>query len=269
MATETRIRLVKCTKRMEGHDGRAPSSYLRFVCDVNIHFSTLRLGGGGHHEPHKIYFPVPTEGTLTVDDVDDPTAVFLDYEETRRRAWAVFTGIRGLSSLDLSHGNWSTKRTPDHVAAHWIHRLAKRVRNDGGSGHYQLALHMDVDVEYVFNEPVELVRGCGVWAEAEEEGGGGETCGICLDELAAEAGSEKSRERPPVRLQGCGHAFHAQCVTTWLFMGTTCPLCRGDLTGLVLAPWEIDRRPRATRPAPACAAASAPSDQDDAVAPTT
>lgn len=47
---------------------------------------------------------------------------------------------------------------------------------------------------------------------------GEEECAVCLSAL--EEGEEVRR------LPRCRHAFHAQCVDTWLFSHIDCPLCR-------------------------------------------
>ncbi|XP_050379010.1 RING-H2 finger protein ATL47-like [Argentina anserina] len=53
-------------------------------------------------------------------------------------------------------------------------------------------------------------------------------CAICLCEF-----SEPDKLR---LLPHCGHAFHMDCIDTWLLSNSTCPLCRGPLlgSGLVL-----------------------------------
>ncbi|KAL4182027.1 hypothetical protein AMTRI_Chr12g273960 [Amborella trichopoda] len=46
-------------------------------------------------------------------------------------------------------------------------------------------------------------------------------CAVCLCEFEAE---DKLRLLPK-----CSHAFHLQCIDTWLLSHSTCPLCRGSL----------------------------------------
>ncbi|KAG6525143.1 hypothetical protein ZIOFF_015095 [Zingiber officinale] len=46
-------------------------------------------------------------------------------------------------------------------------------------------------------------------------------CAVCLCEFAQE---DKLRLLPT-----CGHAFHINCIDTWLLSNSTCPLCRGAL----------------------------------------
>ncbi|XP_074590415.1 RING-H2 finger protein ATL46-like [Curcuma longa] len=46
-------------------------------------------------------------------------------------------------------------------------------------------------------------------------------CAVCLCEFAQE---DKLRLLPM-----CGHAFHINCIDTWLLSNSTCPLCRGAL----------------------------------------
>ncbi|KAF8733083.1 hypothetical protein HU200_015447 [Digitaria exilis] len=43
-------------------------------------------------------------------------------------------------------------------------------------------------------------------------------CAVCLCEFA---GEDRLRLLPP-----CGHAFHIDCIDTWLLSNSTCPLCR-------------------------------------------
>lgn len=46
-------------------------------------------------------------------------------------------------------------------------------------------------------------------------------CAVCLCEFD---GEDRLRLLPV-----CGHAFHLQCIDTWLLSNSTCPLCRGTL----------------------------------------
>ncbi|KAI4375319.1 hypothetical protein MLD38_013202 [Melastoma candidum] len=46
-------------------------------------------------------------------------------------------------------------------------------------------------------------------------------CAVCLCEFC-----EKDKLR---LLPGCSHAFHINCIDTWLLSNSTCPLCRGAL----------------------------------------
>ncbi|CAH9088077.1 unnamed protein product [Cuscuta epithymum] len=48
-------------------------------------------------------------------------------------------------------------------------------------------------------------------------------CAVCLSEFLE---NDKLRLLPT-----CGHAFHINCIDTWLLSNSTCPLCRGTLFG--------------------------------------
>ncbi|XP_019152548.1 PREDICTED: RING-H2 finger protein ATL47-like isoform X2 [Ipomoea nil] len=48
-------------------------------------------------------------------------------------------------------------------------------------------------------------------------------CAVCLCEFS---GDHKLRLLPL-----CSHAFHIHCIDTWLLSNSTCPLCRGVITG--------------------------------------
>jgi hypothetical protein len=62
-----------------------------------------------------------------------------------------------------------------------------------------------------------------VFAYREIIGGSKEPfdCAVCLCEFD---GEDRLRLLPV-----CGHAFHLQCIDTWLLSNSTCPLCRGTL----------------------------------------
>jgi hypothetical protein len=51
-------------------------------------------------------------------------------------------------------------------------------------------------------------------------------CAVCLCEFA---GNDRLRLLPP-----CGHAFHVDCIDTWLLSNSTCPLCRCALGAALL-----------------------------------
>ncbi|KAJ0986615.1 hypothetical protein J5N97_004989 [Dioscorea zingiberensis] len=58
--------------------------------------------------------------------------------------------------------------------------------------------------------------------KALPEGKCGHDCSVCLSEFESD---------DEVRLLTvCGHAFHPECIDTWLGRKKTCPVCRADLT---------------------------------------
>ncbi|KAL9155734.1 hypothetical protein ABFS82_09G024600 [Erythranthe guttata] len=60
-------------------------------------------------------------------------------------------------------------------------------------------------------------------------------CAVCLCEFSE---SDKLKFLPD-----CGHAFHIQCIETWLLSNSTCPLCRGLISTThrnnPVAKWEL------------------------------
>eukprot|EP00592_Proboscia_alata_P000894 CAMPEP_0194373700 /NCGR_PEP_ID=MMETSP0174-20130528/22175_1 /TAXON_ID=216777 /ORGANISM="Proboscia alata, Strain PI-D3" /LENGTH=130 /DNA_ID=CAMNT_0039152947 /DNA_START=216 /DNA_END=605 /DNA_ORIENTATION=+ len=61
--------------------------------------------------------------------------------------------------------------------------------------------------------------------------GDNEVCGICRNAYEGVApGALHPGDECPVVWGRCGHAFHLQCVSTWLSGGrsTSCPICRRD-----------------------------------------
>ncbi|CAN6290665.1 unnamed protein product [Urochloa humidicola] len=77
-------------------------------------------------------------------------------------------------------------------------------------------------------------------------------CAVCLSEFV---------ERERVRLlPNCSHAFHIDCIDTWLQGSARCPFCRSDVTLPAAARW-----PPGCAPA-AAPAAAAPSRRDTGLA---
>lgn len=62
----------------------------------------------------------------------------------------------------------------------------------------------------------------------------GTDCSVCLSEFVED---ERLRLLPK-----CSHAFHVQCIDTWLRRHSNCPLCRASVAGLVssLPPLPLD-----------------------------
>ena len=74
--------------------------------------------------------------------------------------------------------------------------------------------------------------GAGSWAALNAAlearlGTAGATCAICLEAVAATAGSDL-----PMGCRTCRKPFHGACITQWLERVSTCPLCRAEF-GLV------------------------------------
>jgi hypothetical protein len=69
--------------------------------------------------------------------------------------------------------------------------------------------------------------------QCREVAGGKEPfdCAVCLCEFG---GEDRLRLLPP-----CGHAFHIDCIDTWLLSNSTCPLCRCAL-GEAAGGWKHD-----------------------------
>ncbi|TKV98186.1 hypothetical protein SEVIR_9G543100v4 [Setaria viridis] len=57
-------------------------------------------------------------------------------------------------------------------------------------------------------------------------------CAVCLAEFAPE---ERLKQLP-----SCSHAFHIDCIDTWLHHNVSCPLCRTVVTGGVALPLARD-----------------------------
>uniref|UniRef100_A0A0D9VPL4 RING-type E3 ubiquitin transferase n=1 Tax=Leersia perrieri TaxID=77586 RepID=A0A0D9VPL4_9ORYZ len=51
-------------------------------------------------------------------------------------------------------------------------------------------------------------------------------CAVCLSEFA--------RDERLKLLPGCAHAFHIDCIDTWLHHNVSCPLCRAVVTGAAI-----------------------------------
>jgi len=56
-----------------------------------------------------------------------------------------------------------------------------------------------------------------------------DVCGICQGEFEGVApGVKYPGDECPVVWGKCGHAFHLQCISTWLGGNSTCPMCRSE-----------------------------------------
>nr|CAD1834870.1 unnamed protein product [Ananas comosus var. bracteatus] len=58
---------------------------------------------------------------------------------------------------------------------------------------------------------------------AIESGLAAERCPICLDEFGEE---QQQQVLLNFGILGCGHGFHYRCISTWLELASTCPVCR-------------------------------------------
>ncbi|KAI9192589.1 hypothetical protein LWI28_025133 [Acer negundo] len=57
-------------------------------------------------------------------------------------------------------------------------------------------------------------------------------CSVCMEDFRTQV--ESSGKQVP-----CGHVFHATCITTWLVLCNSCPLCRSPC---VVCDEDSDRR---------------------------
>mmetsp|Transcript_130316 Transcript_130316/g.377001 ORF Transcript_130316/g.377001 Transcript_130316/m.377001 type:complete len:126 (+) Transcript_130316:90-467(+) len=77
---------------------------------------------------------------------------------------------------------------------------------------------------------VRIKRFHGVARWTWNAGSDDEVCGICQSAFEGVApGIKYPGDECPVVFGKCGHAFHLQCVATWLNASRqTCPICRRD-----------------------------------------
>lgn len=52
------------------------------------------------------------------------------------------------------------------------------------------------------------------------------TCPICYDDMPV---NPKQTGSQALKLPGCGHEMHVDCVREWFSLKSTCPVCRGDV----------------------------------------
>ena len=107
-------------------------------------------------------------------------------------------------------------------------RRRRRAREDAESvtafqGQLQQLFHLhDAGVDQAFIDalPVFLYRNV-VGAAGRGEGKDPFDCAVCLCEFSPD---DQLRLLPK-----CSHAFHLECIDTWLLSHSTCPLCRRSL----------------------------------------
>lgn len=109
-----------------------------------------------------------------------------------------------------------------------LRRRRRRARDDADSvtafqGQLQQLFHLhDAGVDQAFIDalPVFLYRNV-VDGDGDGEGKDPFDCAVCLCEFSPD---DQLRLLPK-----CSHAFHLECIDTWLLSHSTCPLCRRSL----------------------------------------
>ncbi|KAL6901835.1 hypothetical protein ACP4OV_004711 [Aristida adscensionis] len=91
---------------------------------------------------------------------------------------------------------------------------------------YDAELPAGLDPDVVAALPVVKYRRAGASSAAPE-------CAVCLAEFAP---GERLKQLP-----GCSHAFHIDCIDTWLHHNVSCPLCRAVVTGAGAGPLPLAR----------------------------
>jgi hypothetical protein len=83
-----------------------------------------------------------------------------------------------------------------------------------------LSLPVTIDPSGNFMDPVYVQPTHDQLARGTEENVSvlNETCAICQESLTL-----------ATRIRGCGHCFHANCITNWFSINTRCPICRHDI----------------------------------------
>lgn len=64
--------------------------------------------------------------------------------------------------------------------------------------------------------------------------GGDGDCTICMEELESD---ERAKQAP------CGHVFHSKCISRWLSLHNSCPLCRLTIPPAAAAVAAIATKP--------------------------
>ncbi|CAD6242009.1 unnamed protein product [Miscanthus lutarioriparius] len=111
-----------------------------------------------------------------------------------------------------------------------LRRRSRRAREDADSvtafqGQLQQLFHLhDAGVDQAFIDALPVFVYRNVVAGAGDGHGEGKDpfdCAVCLCEFSPD---DQLRLLPK-----CSHAFHLECIDTWLLSHSTCPLCRGSL----------------------------------------
>ncbi|CAL4952875.1 unnamed protein product [Urochloa decumbens] len=125
------------------------------------------------------------------------------------------------------------------TAAHWDAAVPRGVEYGiaaragsvvPGGGPCACEVSIRVRAEFVYSEAEELLSACAeaadmqVWRSASGGGGAAPPCSVCLEEMAPEA---------ELRLPGCAHGFHRECIGRWFEKASTCPVCRHDKLGFL------------------------------------
>ncbi|CAL4895539.1 unnamed protein product [Urochloa decumbens] len=112
---------------------------------------------------------------------------------------------------------------------------------DGGGACGRGAAGMDAKAlralpVFVWESSSKVGEGEGGAAAAEHDG----QCAVCLGEMED---GELGRLLP-----ACRHAFHVECIDTWLGVSSTCPVCRTVAAAAAAAPAAADVAPDEVEP---------------------
>ncbi|OEL30343.1 hypothetical protein BAE44_0008639, partial [Dichanthelium oligosanthes] len=173
------------------------------VCNVTVHYTVRRLGGGGLAEAAVCAKPARTRASESEQHLTDDPSGFLDYDQTRRMACRLFTRLPGLHGLDLSPSNWYVF-TPDVIATNILRTVHDNENKGLCGGHYRFTVSMDIEVRLVFSEPKALIRYCSEEVRQTLDPATSNPCGVCLDDLMSSSRTLPVRPSPPLckRLRG-------------------------------------------------------------------
>ncbi|XBI88621.1 hypothetical protein VPH35_026567 [Triticum aestivum] len=137
------------------------------------------------------------------------SAGYVDEEDGFAQGTLLGAVAGALVSLDLVHSLltiWGHRCHDDHWSP--LDTPAGRIKRTVGAVVEQTTL---ADPHYCGR------RGDRAVVDSTSSGG---CCPICLQEF------EAGREREGRRLPACSHAFHLECIRSWLLRKPDCPMCR-------------------------------------------
>ncbi|KAL4577198.1 hypothetical protein LXL04_013303 [Taraxacum kok-saghyz] len=118
--------------------------------------------------------------------------------------------VRFLNKYHSSTTSYRSNRYPDHSTPDTLQRQLQQLFHLNDSG---------LDQSFIDTLPVFMYKE--IVAVTAKESSSSFDCAVCLCEFCE---MDKLRLLPT-----CSHAFHINCIDTWLLSNSTCPLCRNTL----------------------------------------
>jgi hypothetical protein len=247
-ATEYRLSISRSSVRRDTNDPATGR-----LCSVRLHGDLIltylvRAVGGRRRVVRKD----PSRRFEKEFYLYDPDAFFRSYQACSAIIHQMLEQTPVFCEFDLADNKW------EHYLPHTLANMivggfrSAMDENMGVDPRCNIDVWMTVQVSAVYSEPRALLRACqeataarrGLVAAAGlvvNTGTAASTaeCCVCMEDLAAPGSSGENVMLP------CSHVFHSSCLLPWFHKVSTCPMCRRDMAGFLVA---VTRTPKGRFP---------------------